>query len=185
MSPKIYTKTGDDGLTGLLGPGRVPKNDPRIDAYGVVDELNAQLGLARLHLQTSGADLDALILSLQHDLFQLGAALADPNPDGPFHHRITMDHVVRLEREIDRLDGELTPLTQFILPGGSAGAAHLHVARTTCRRAERAVVGLLRQHGQAVAPASLIYLNRLSDLLFTLARAANHRLGLPDVPWEG
>ncbi|WP_435016381.1 cob(I)yrinic acid a,c-diamide adenosyltransferase [Tundrisphaera sp. TA3] len=181
---KIYTKAGDDGTTGLLGQGRVAKDDPRIEAYGTVDELNAVLGLAR----ASGgldADIDALLARVQDELFAVGAALADPNPSGRFHKAVGPELAGRLESEIDRLESELAPLTQFILPGGTAAAARLHLARTICRRAERSTVHLGRIEGQDVPVDLIAYLNRLSDLLFVLARAANHRAGSPDIPWTG
>ena len=181
---KIYTRTGDDGLTGLLGPGRVPKDDPRIEAYGAVDELNAMLGLARA-ARDLDVDLGERIETLQDELFNVGAALADPDPSGKFHRAITADHVARLEREIDALENELPPLTQFVLPAGGEAGSRLHLSRTICRRAERAVVGLGRVPGESVPSELLVYLNRLSDLLFVLARAANGRAGLADVPWRG
>jgi cob(I)alamin adenosyltransferase len=181
---KIYTKTGDDGTTGLLGAGRVSKDDPRIDSYGTVDELNAVLGLAR----ASGgldADADALVAQVQNDLFVVGAALADPDPNGKFHNAVAEGYADRLEGDIDRLEAELPPLTQFILPAGSAAASQLHLARTICRRAERLVVHLGHQPGVDVPHHLVRYLNRLSDLLFVLARVANHRAGVADTPWLG
>lgn len=180
---RIYTKTGDDGSTGLLGPGRVSKDHIRVDVYGTVDELNAVLGLARAH--GLDADSDALVARLQDDLFVLGSALADPSPDGRFHRAITEDHVGRLEQAIDRLESELAPLAHFILPGGAPAAAHVHLARAVCRRAERLAVTLSHSPGQDVPAAVIIYLNRLSDLLFVLARAVNHRAGVADVIWKG
>jgi cob(I)alamin adenosyltransferase len=180
---KIYTKTGDDGTTGLLSDRRVPKDDLRIEAYGTVDELNAALGLARAFGPDPAAD--ALLARLQDDLFAVGSALADPNPDGPFHGAIGPDHVKHLEGTIDAMEAELPPLTHFILPGGSLPAAQLHVARTISRRAERLVVKLLRQPGEDVPVPLLVYLNRISDLLFVLARAVNHRGGVADVVWKG
>ncbi len=181
---KIYTKTGDDGTTGLLGAGRVGKDDPRIDSYGTVDELNAVLGLARA---SGGLDagLDALIARVQDDLFAVGSALADPNPLGKFHNAVAEGHATRLEAEIDRLEAELPPLTQFILPGGCPAAAQIHLARTTCRRAERLVVHLARQPGVDVPQHLVAYLNRLSDFLFVLARVVNQREGVADIPWSG
>lgn len=181
---KIYTKAGDDGTTGLLGAGRVSKDAPRIEAYGTVDELNAVLGLAR---STGGldADADALVARLQDELFAVGAALADPDPAGRFHNSVTEDFASRLEAEIDRLETELPALTQFILPGGSPAASQLHLARTVCRRAERLVVRLGQSPGGAVPARVVAYLNRLSDFLFVLARAVNHRSGVGDTPWTG
>lgn len=181
MVTRIYTKTGDDGTTGLLGAGRVAKDDLRVEVYGTVDELNAALGVAQ------GLDpaADALVARLQEELFVLGSALADPSPDGPFHHAITPRHVEELEATIDRLEGELEPLTQFILPGGSPPAAQVHLARTICRRAERVAVTLARQPGQDVPGVIITYLNRLSDLLFVLARVVNRRAGVADILWKG
>ena len=180
---KIYTQTGDDGTTGLLGPGRVGKDCLRIEAYGSVDELNAALGVAR----ASGLDpaSDRVAERLQDDLFVVGSALADPQQGGRFHHAVAPQRVERLEQEIDSLEADLPPLTRFILPGGTPGAAHLHLARTICRRAERQVVRLMHLPGEHVAHEIPVYLNRLSDLLFVLARAVNHRAGVADIPWGG
>lgn len=180
---KIYTKTGDTGETGLLAGGRVSKDHPRVAAYGAVDELNASLGMA---MALAPRDFERELLeSVQRDLFTLGAELATPDPDklqnalpGP---RVGADHLAALERVIDRHQERLEPLRAFILPGGTAKAAALHGARTVCRRAERAVVRLARE--TAVAPDLLRYLNRLSDLLFVLARAANAQAGEPDIQW--
>ena len=148
MTVKIYTKTGDNGTTGLLGKGRVPKDDVRIEAYGTVDELNAVLGLVRAHGLDPAAD--GLAAQLQEELFVVGSALADPSPDGPFHNAITAEHITRLETTIDALETELKPLSEFILPGGTPAAAHIHLARTVCRRAERLTVRLSRQEGEDV-----------------------------------
>jgi cob(I)alamin adenosyltransferase len=180
---KIYTKTGDQGMTGLLGKGRVPKDDVRIDAYGTIDELNAALGLARADGLDTAAD--GLVGRLQNELFLVGSALADPSPDGPFHLATTDASVAQLESAIDQLETELEPLTQFILPGGTPAAAQLHLARTICRRAERLTVKLARLPDEHVATPLLVYLNRLSDLLFVLARAVNRRAGVPDIIWKG
>lgn len=180
---KIYTKSGDDGSTGLLSNRRVGKDDPRIEAYGTIDELNAVLGIARA--EGLDGEADAHIRQVQDDLFAVGSALADPNPDGPFHEAVTAEHVGRLERWIDAMEAELPPLTRFILPGGSAAAAQLHLARTVCRRAERLVVGLGHHPGEHVPRELLVYLNRLSDFLFVAARAVNGRAGVPDVVWGG
>jgi cob(I)alamin adenosyltransferase len=180
---KIYTRTGDEGITGLLGNRRVPKDDMRIEAYGTIDELNAVLGLARAQGLDPAAD--SLTAELQDELFVVGSALADPDPAGKYHQAIQPDHAQRLETIIDALEAELPPLTQFILPGGSLPAAQLHLARTVCRRAERLVVRLARQPGADVPAALIVYLNRLSDLLFVLARAVNHRAQVADVPWRG
>jgi cob(I)alamin adenosyltransferase len=179
----IYTGGGDRGETGLFGGGRVPKDDPRVEAYGAVDELNAVLGSAR----AAGLpeDLDALLARIQAELFVLGADLATP-PDSTARG----DRVVRLaegaarslEPEIDRLDARLPPLKTFLLPGGSPGGAALHHARTVCRRAERRLVTLARQAD--VSPTAIPYMNRLSDLLFVMARSANARAGCPETPWN-
>jgi cob(I)alamin adenosyltransferase len=180
---KIYTKTGDDGKTGLLGARRVSKDDLRIEAYGSIDELNAVLGVVRATDRDGSADV--VLAQIQDELFAVGAALADPSPDGPFHASITPDYTTRLEHTIDVLEGELPPLNQFILPGGSPASAHLHLARTVCRRAERVVIRLGRQPDEHVPDTIRIYLNRLSDFLFVLARVVNHRAGVSDVPWSG
>jgi cob(I)alamin adenosyltransferase len=180
---KIYTRAGDAGITGLLGSRRVPKDDLRIEAYGTVDELNAALGLARSSGPDAGADL--LLHRLQEELFLVGSALADPDPDGPFHTAITPEHAERWETEIDRLEAELPPLRNFILPGGVPAAAQVHLARTICRRAERVVVALSRQGGADVPVALLVYLNRIGDLLFVLARAINRKAGRDDIVWSG
>jgi cob(I)alamin adenosyltransferase len=180
---RIYTKTGDDGFTGLLGSGRVSKDDLRVEVYGTVDELNASLGVAR----AQGLDprADGLVAQLQDELFVLGSALADPSPAGPFHHAVTPRHVERLESAIDEMEEELAPLTQFILPGGAVTAAQLHLSRTVCRRAERLAVTLSRRPGEDVPRDLIVYLNRLSDLLFVLARAVNRRAGVTDIVWKG
>ena len=180
---KIYTKTGDEGTTGLLGKGRVPKDDIRIEAYGTIDELNAVLGL--IHAQEVDSSTLARISELQNELFVVGSALADPDPKGTFHSAIQPEHVQRLERLIDELESELPPLSNFILPGGAPAAAKLHLARTVCRRAERQGVGLTRQPGATVPSVLIVYLNRLSDLLFVMARVVNHRAQVPDIPWKG
>jgi cob(I)alamin adenosyltransferase len=183
MTVKIYTKTGDQGMTGLLGKDRVSKDDVRIEAYGTVDELNAVFGMVRAHgLEPA---LDGLAAQLQEELFVAGSALADPSPGGPFYHAITSDHITRLEATIDALETELKPLTEFILPGGTLAAAHIHLARTVCRRAERLTVRLSRCESESVSETLIIYLNRLSDLFFVLARVVNHRAGVADTPWKG
>jgi cob(I)alamin adenosyltransferase len=179
---KIYTKTGDRGETGLLGPLRVPKSHPRIEAYGSVDELNATIGLTRTEM---GAEpgADALLARVQDDLFAIGAILAtQPGVRVPSARAVTARDARRLERAIDAMTAELPPLRTFVLPGGSRGGAFLHLARTVCRRAERAVVALARQE-RGVPGGVIVYLNRLSDLLFVMARHANARAGVPDVPW--
>jgi cob(I)alamin adenosyltransferase len=178
---KIYTKTGDTGETSLFDNTRVSKADPRVDAYGEVDEVNACLGAARA--AGVDADLSALIESLQRDLFALGARLADPS--ARIAERVTKAtigtvDVERLEGAIDRLEDGLPPLRRFILPGGSPAGSLLHLARTVCRRAERRVIGL---GADAVEPIVVVYLNRLSDLLFVIARSANHRSGVAETEW--
>jgi len=180
---KIYTKTGDRGETGLFGGGRVHKNDPRVAAYGDVDELNATIGFAAA-LEPAGLELELLQL-IQRHLFTIGAELATPDRDklakalpGP---PIGEAEVAGLERAIDAWEERLEPLKNFILPGGSPKSGALHVARTVCRRAERAVVWL--DVRAPVSPVILQYLNRLSDLLFVLARAANAQVGRPDLKW--
>lgn len=181
---KIYTKTGDRGDTALFGGGRVSKAHPRVEAYGTVDELNAVLGQALISMAAS--DFRDFVARIQHDLFTIGAALATPPPvDGrrkPVTPDLPTDRVVEMERWIDVATEEVEPLRQFILPGGTAGAAALHVARTVCRRAERAVIEL--GASEVVEEEIIVYLNRLSDLLFTLARLENHRAGMPDVLWK-
>jgi cob(I)alamin adenosyltransferase len=178
---KIYTRTGDDGTTGLIGSGRVRKSDPRVEAYGSVDELNAALG-AVLALDTEGW-FGAVLGATQSRLFVIGARLAAVSDETRAQlESLEDDDIAALERAIDALSVELPPLTQFILPGGTLLAAELHRARTVSRRAERRVVALA---GQAtVDDAVLRYLNRLADLLFVMARAANHRAGSPETPWR-
>jgi cob(I)alamin adenosyltransferase len=177
---KIYTRTGDDGTTGLFGGGRVRKDDLRIAAYGAVDELNAVLGLARA--EGLPGEIDQVVQRVQHELFELGAELATPDPVAKGVPTLGPQHVARLETEIDRYEGRLVPLKAFILPGGCPAAAWLHVARTVCRRAERGVVALAAI--ESVSSQPVVYLNRLSDLLFVLARAANAAAGVADVPWQ-
>lgn len=176
---KIYTRTGDQGdtsLWGVAGEKRIAKDSARVEAYGTVDEANAVLGLARTQL--SDGPLDAILEEVQHRLFSLGSDLATENPRR--QHHLADEDVAALERAIDQYDGRLPPLTQFVLPAGTAAASALHLARTVVRRAERRVVALYRQEpGPGV---HVRYLNRLSDLLFTLARAANHQGGRGDVP---
>ena len=180
---KIYTKTGDAGTTGLFGGGRVPKDDARVDAYGDVDELNAVIGAAR----ASGPmpRVDEVLVSVQRDLFAIGALLATPDIAKMNDHlakaRIDEARIAELERAIDACDNELEPLKAFIIPGGTPKAAELHVARTVCRRAERKVVHL--QHSVELPSLVIVYLNRLSDLLFSLARVANRRAGTGEVTW--
>jgi cob(I)alamin adenosyltransferase len=178
---KIYTRTGDSGDTALFDGTRVQKSDPRVAAYGDLDELNAWLGLVVANLEDD--EVAAMLRQIQRDLFAVGSRLADPS------HRIagrvskaviTPEDIARLERWIDGFDRELSPLRRFILAGGSAGGASLHVARTVCRRAERSMVAL---GDNAFEIELLHYVNRLSDLLFTMARAVNQRAGVPDVEW--
>jgi cob(I)alamin adenosyltransferase len=177
---RIYTRTGDAGETSLFDGTRVKKHDPRVDAYGEVDEINAWLGLARA--SGSDPDLDGEIVHLQRDLFALGAQLADPADKlAPRVAKAVLAEadVVRLEQLIDRLEAELPPLRRFILAGGTPAGAALHVARTVCRRAERRMVAL----DPPVDPVLIRYINRLSDLLFVLARVANHRGGVAETEW--
>jgi cob(I)alamin adenosyltransferase len=209
--PRIYTRTGDAGDTGLLGGGRVPKDDPRVEAYGTVDEANSALGLLAAHLDGDAADA---VRAMQRALFAIGAELATPRPLAPGAApgaapglapgaapgpapgaapgpapgaapgpAVGPDHVAALEALIDAWDAELPPLRQFVLPGGSPAAAACHLARAVVRRAERRVVTLART--APVNPEILRYLNRLSDALFVLARWLNHREGRGDLPWEG
>ena len=179
---KIYTRTGDSGDTGLFGGPRVRKDDIRIEAYGTVDELNAVLGLARA--EPASADLSQLLESLQHDLFVIGAELATPEPGQQQLPAIGTADVERLEGCIDQYEAELPPLKQFILPGGSAGGATLHVARAVCRRAERCVITLQGKSETEISSSIIIYLNRLSDLLFVLARFANQQAAQPEIAWK-
>ncbi len=177
---KIYTKTGDKGTTGLYGGGRVSKDSPRIAAYGDIDELNALIGLACA--ETQHAPLKKTLSEVQSALFILGAELASPNPD-PKLPVITSAQIDALERQIDVISETLSPMRNFILPGGSKASAILHLARTVCRRAERSVVHLNSLPDESVDHWVLVYLNRLSDFLFILARLANQLAGVEDVPW--
>ena len=182
---KLYTKTGDGGTTGLFGGARVSKANLRVDAYGTVDEVNAHLGLAAAQVSDDG--LRASLIRIQGELFCVGAELAS-NPDKPLQTGLPMVDeaaVARLEQSIDQLEAALSPLTTFILPGGSVGAGQLHVARAVCRRAERLVVGLTEAAPGSVRGETLRFLNRLSDLLFVMARFDNHKSGLKDVAWAG
>ena len=176
--PKIYTKTGDAGETGLIGGARVAKDDPRVEAYGTIDEANSALGALAAHADLAFA---GIIAGIQRTLFDIGAELASPGTAR--FPSVTADQVGKLERLIDGWEEELTPLRQFILPGGSVPAAMCHLARSTVRRAERRTVSLARQ--APVNPEILRYLNRLSDCLFVLARVLNHRTGVADVLWKG
>ena len=183
MSKKIYTRTGDDGTTSLFGGERVGKGNPRIDAYGTVDEANSVVGVARSHLRGEpGAEaLDPVLSDLQEELFVVGADLATPLDAKPIVPRIKEKHVERLEDRIDRFDADLAPLKKFVLPGGSPAGATLHSARTITRRAERLVV----QAGTAapINEQAVVYLNRLSDLFFVLARWANKQAGIREDTW--
>ena len=178
---KIYTRTGDDGTTGLFGAGRVPKSHPRIQAMGAVDETNAALGAAHAALATSSESMRSVLIRLQHELFILGADLATPDDARTRVPRIGQEHVSALEKAIDDWETELEPLQYFILPGGTQGASMLHLARGICRRAERC----LAENLEDISSNSYIlqYLNRLSDLLFVLARRANHDSDVPDIRW--
>lgn len=181
---RIYTRTGDDGTTGLGSGRRVPKYDLRVESYGTVDETNACLGLARQH-SAGHPDLDLMLARIQNDLFDLGADLCTPDIGEPLQYeplRIVQAQVDRLEQEIDLLNGELQPLKSFVLPGGSALAAYLHLARTVSRRAERLMTELAAQPGERVGSAAMRYVNRLSDFLFVASRFANLR-GEGDVLW--
>jgi cob(I)alamin adenosyltransferase len=181
---KIYTKTGDDGTTGLVAGPRRLKDDLRIEAFGTIDEANSAIGIARLHMQGM-PDLDTMLMSIQNDLFDLGADLATPDTGTPPEYeplRIVENQVTRIENDIDELNADLQPLKSFVLPGGHSAAAHLHLARTITRRAERLMVTLSRSEGEIVSAAALKYVNRLSDFLFVAARHANDR-GHADVLW--
>jgi len=185
---RIYTRGGDAGETSLGDGRRVAKHDPRVAAYGTVDEANATIGLVRLHLAQIDAgdatDADQILARVQNDLFDLGADLCRPEAEAPADPpplRVTAAQVARLEGEIDRLNADLAPLTSFVLPGGTAGAAYLHLARTVVRRAEREMTALARS--EPVNPEAIRYVNRLSDLFFVLARVLNNG-GAQDVLWE-
>lgn len=183
MSKRIYTRTGDDGTTSLFGGERVGKGNPRIEAYGTVDETNSIVGLARAHLEGEpGQDeLDPVLGALQEELFVLGADLATPMEATPVVERIGEEHVSALEERIDRFDADLPSLERFILPGGTPAGASLHSARTVCRRAERHVVEA--STSTPINDQAVVYLNRLSDLLFVLARWANRRAGVREDAW--
>jgi cob(I)alamin adenosyltransferase len=176
---KIYTRTGDDGSTALVGGTRTAKSDSRVDAYGDVDETNALVGLARS--EGLDSDIDVILETVQRDLFALGSRLADPGGQAAgraTRNDVGPDAVAQLEEWIDAIDAELPSLSRFILPGGNRAAAALHVARTVCRRAERRMVAL-----DSVEPGFLAYINRLSDLLFVVARVVNRRADIPEVEW--
>jgi cob(I)alamin adenosyltransferase len=182
----VYTRGGDGGETALAGGQRVPKDAPRIEAYGTVDELNACVGAARAAVRDMAArvgELDAILLRVQHELFNLGSMLATlPEDLHPRQARVTAAEVAQLEAEMDRMNGEVPPLRSFVLPGGNRLEAALHVARTVCRRAERVTVALGRV--ESVPPEAVRYLNRLSDALFVWSRWASHVLGAPETLWD-
>jgi cob(I)alamin adenosyltransferase len=189
---KIYTRTGDDGTTGLVGGRRVPKSDPRIDCYGTVDELNAALGLAAVipaHGTAPDQSLVDRLRQVQSDLFVVGAHLATP-PDERDVRAASLPPppdegmVLRLEGEIDAAESRLPPLHNFILPGGAEAAARLHLARTVCRRAERLLVAMAVEANATAPSVTVRYLNRLSDWLFVQARLCNYLAGVPDIPWS-
>lgn len=183
---RIYTRTGDEGETALGTGERISKTHLRIEAYGTVDETNTVLGMARLHTRTAAlAPLDAMLARIQNELFDLGADLCVPDRHGAGTDgalRVTPEQVVRLEQDIDELNGSLAPLRSFVLPGGEAAAAHLHLARTVCRRAERLMVALNGLEGETVSTAALAYVNRLSDFFFVASRWANAK-STGDVLW--
>ena len=182
---RIYTRTGDNGTTGLTSGPRRPKFDLRVSAYGTVDETNACVGLARLHAAAEDAEVDAMLGRISNDLFDLGADLSTPETGKPLAFeplRIVQAQVDRLEAEIDRLNESLAPLRSFVLPGGTPAATHLHLARTVSRRAERLMAELAATEGEAVGPAALKYINRLSDFLFVASRYLNARAA-GDVLW--
>lgn len=190
---KIYTKTGDNGTTGLFAGPRVAKDHPRIQSYGTVDELNATLGVAIAMLRDEQAEmlngtddalcLETLMASIQSDLFSIGAQLATPDPEAHGMCILTQERVFELEKSIDALEAELAPLANFIIPGGMKSSAMLHLARTVCRRAERDIVSLAHEADDRHCDLLIVYLNRLSDLLFQIARAANARAGIKDPAW--
>jgi cob(I)alamin adenosyltransferase len=182
---RIYTRTGDDGTTGLAAGPRRPKFDLRVEAYGTVDETNACVGIARLHAAAEDAAVDRMLVRISNDLFDLGADLSTPETGKPLGYeplRIVQAQVDRLESEIDELNAELAPLRSFVLPGGTPGATHLHLARTVSRRAERLMAELAQAPGETVSAPALKYINRLSDFLFVASRFLNAKAG-GDVLW--
>jgi cob(I)alamin adenosyltransferase len=184
---RIYTRGGDKGATSLATGARRRKDDIRVEAYGAIDETNAAIGVARLAIEAGDASLDAMLERIQNDLFDLGAELATPHdpakpPDPAMRLVILPSQVERLEKEIDDLNASLEPLRSFVLPGGTAAAAHLHMARTICRRAERVMVTLMETDGEELSPNALSYVNRLSDFLFVASRYVNRAKG--DVLWK-
>lgn len=180
---RIYTKTGDEGQTHLAGGQRVPKDSPRIECYGTVDELNAFVGMAGISAEEALPELAKILRRVQHELFNLGSILATrPEDVRPKQARITEVEIRQLETEIDRANAVLAPLRSFVLPGGTRLNTELHACRTICRRAERLAVALARE--EAIPPETIPYLNRLSDAFFVWSRWANHALGVPEVLWE-
>jgi cob(I)alamin adenosyltransferase len=182
---KIYTRTGDDGTTGLGSGERRLKHDLRVEAYGTVDEANSCIGLARLHTVKDFPELDTMLMRIQNDMFDLGADLSTPDTGETLAYeplRIIDTQVLRVEADIDRLNADLAPLRSFVLPGGSPASAALHLARTVARRAERHMVELAQRPGETVTPAALKYINRVSDFLFVAARVVNDN-GAKDVLW--
>jgi cob(I)alamin adenosyltransferase len=180
---RIYTKTGDQGQTGLAGGQRVAKDSLRIECYGTVDELNAFVGMSGVSADDSVPELAAILRRVQHELFNLGSILAtQPQDVHPKQARITAAEIEQLEKEIDRMNADLPPLRSFVLPGGSRLNTELHACRTICRRAERIAVSLARE--EEIPPETIQYLNRLSDAFFVWSRFANHVLGVPEVLWE-
>ena len=184
---KIYTRGGDGGETSLATGARRRKDDLRVEAFGVIDETNAAIGVARLSVEARDADLDDMLARIQNELFDLGAELATPqdpkNPlDPAMRLAITPSQVERLEKDIDRLNSALAPLKSFVLPGGTPAAAHLHVARTVCRRGERVMASLGEKKGEELSPTAFAYVNRLSDFLFVASRYVNRDRG--DVLWR-
>ena len=181
---KVYTRRGDGGQTDLFGGERVGKDALRVEAYGTVDETNATIGLARIHTGASDPKLDAMLMRVQNDLFDLGADLCFPEEmkKGEAALRVSDGQIARLEAEIDEMNGDLDALRSFVLPGGSPAAAYLHLARTVCRRAERLVVALAARPDEPVSRQAVGYINRLSDFLFVAGRYANDK-GASDVLW--
>ena len=184
---KIYTRGGDGGETSLATGARRRKDDPRVEAFGVIDETNAAIGVARLSIEARDASLDDMLARIQNELFDLGAELATPpDPKKPLDPAmrlvITPAQVERLENDIDALNATLSPLKSFVLPGGTPAAAHLHFARTVCRRAERVMVSLGEKKGEELSPTAFAYVNRLSDFLFVASRYVNRHCG--DVLWR-
>lgn len=184
---RIYTRGGDRGATSLATGARRSKDDIRVEAYGAIDETNAAIGVSRLAIESRDAALDAMLARIQNDLFDLGAELATPHdPEKPLDPAMRLvilpSQVARLENEIDDLNAALEPLRSFVLPGGTAAAAHLHMARTICRRAERVMVTLMQTQGEELSPDALSYVNRLSDFLFVASRFVNRDKG--DVLWK-